>query len=189
MSKCNLVFIILIILSVKSTFSFAQLPVQVRSGLIDINDGTIGKPNANKYSALTDSLDKNLKTHPNDTSSLFFRAVLYLSFNKVMVNPDLGNKIAFNNLIIAKNMAEKAITLKMQNFYLKVLRAEIYRELSFRLGGDESWKFNSKQIADRRKQFNQYKELANKYYDELAVLDNGNAYDYQKLKVTNKYPL
>jgi hypothetical protein len=157
--------------------------------LIDINDGTIGKPNANKYSALTDSLDKVLKLHPNDTTSLFLRSVLYLSFNKVMVNPDLGNKIAFNNLIIAKNMAEKAITLKMQNFYLKVLRAEIYRELTYKLGGDESWKFNGNQIADRRKQFNQYKELSNKYYDELAVLDNRNAYDYQKLKVTAKYPL
>jgi len=146
MRKCNFVFIILIIVSVKSTFSFAQLPVQVRSGLIYINDGTIGKPNANKYSAITDSLDENLKFHPNDTTTLFLRAVLYLSFNKVIVNPDLGNKIAFNNLITAKNMAEKAITLKMENFYLKVLRTEIYRELTFRLGGDESWKFNSNPI-------------------------------------------
>lgn len=189
MRKCNLVFIILFILSVKSTYSFAQLPVQVRSGSIYINDGAIGSPKLNKYAALTDSLDKNLKLHPNDTASLFFRAVLYLRSNSVIANPDLGNKLAFNNLVTAKNMAEKAITLKMQNFYLKVLRAEIYRELTYRLGGDQSWKFNSKQITQRRTQFNSYKELANKYYDELAVLDNGNAYDYQKLKVTNKYPL
>jgi len=38
-------------------------------------------------------------------------------------------------------------------------------------------------------QFNSYKELANKYYDELGVLDKENAYDYQELKVTAKYPL
>lgn len=189
MRKSNLFFLFLIILSVKSTFSFAQLPVQVRSGLIYINDGTIGNPKPNKYAALTDSLDKNLKHHPNDTTSLFFRAVLYLSLNRVIVNPYLGNKTAFNNLVTAKNMVEKAITLNMQNFYLKVLRAEIYRELTFRLGGDESWKFSSNQITQRRTQFNSYKELANKYYDELADVDKGNAYDYQKLKVTAKYPL
>ncbi len=189
MRKRNLFFLFLIILIIKSTFSFAQLPVQVRSGLIYINDGTIGSPKPNKYAALTDSLDKNLKLHPNDTTSLFIRGVLYLSLNRVIVNPDLGNKIAFENLIMAKNMAEKAINLKMQNFYLKVLRAEIYRELTYRLGGDELWKFNSKQITQRRAQFNSYKELANKYYDELAILDKVNAYDYQKLKVTSKYPL
>ncbi len=188
MRKSNLFFIILISLSVKSTFSLAQLPVQVRSGLIYINDGTIGNPKPAKYAALSDSMDKNLKLHPNDTTSLFLRGVLYLSLNSVIANPDLGNKIAFNKLITAKNMAEKAITLKMQNFYLKVLRAEIYRELTFRLGGDQSWKFNNNQIIQRRSQFNGYKELANKYYDELAVIDKGNAYDYQKLKVTNNYP-
>jgi hypothetical protein len=156
--------------------------------LIYINDGTIGSPKANKYAALTDSLDKNLKLHPNDTTSLFIRGVLYLSLNRVIVNPDLGNKTAFNNLITAKNMAEKSLTLKMQNFYLKVLRAEIYRELTYRLGGDELWKFNSKQIAERKSRFNNYKELANKHYDELALLDKNNAYDYQKLKVTTNYP-
>ena len=189
MRKRNLFFLFLIILIIKSTFSFAQLPVQVRSGLIYINDGTIGSPKPNKYAALTDSLDKNLKLHPNDTTSLFLRAVLYLSLNRVIVNPDLGNKTAFNNLVTAKNMAEKAITLKMRNFYLKVLRAEVYRELTYRLGGDQSWKFNSNQITQRRNQFNSYKELTNKYYDELTIIDKENAYDYQKLKVTAKYPL
>jgi hypothetical protein len=189
MRKRNLFFIILIMLSVKSTFSFAQLPVQVRSGLIYINDGTIGKPKPNKYNALTDSLNKNLKLHPNDTTSLFLRGVLYLSLNKVIVNPDLGNKTAFDNLVTAKDMAEKAVTLKMQNFYLKVLRAGIYRELTYRLGEDQSWKFNSNEITRRRTLFNNYKERANKYYDELADVDKGNAYDYQKLKVTTKYPL
>lgn len=189
MRKHNLFFLFLIFLSLKSTFVFAQLPVQVRSGLIYINDGTIGSRKPNKYAALTDSLDKNLKLHPNDTTSLFFRAVLYLSLNRVIVNPDLGNKTAFNNLVTAKNMVEKAITLKMQDFYLKVLRAEIYRELTFRLGGDESWKFNSNQITQRRTRFNSYKELANKYYDDLAVFDSNNANDYLMLKVKNKYPL
>jgi hypothetical protein len=189
MRKRNLFFLFLIILIVKSTFSFAQLPVQVRSGVIYINDGTIGSPKPNKYAALTDSLDKNLKLHPNDTTSLFIRGVLYLSLNRVVVNPDLGNKIAFENLVIAKNLAEKAVNLKMQNFYLRVLRAEIYRELAYRLAGDQSWKFNSKQITQRRSQFNSYKELANKYYDELAQQDKNNAWDYQKLKVKGDYPI
>jgi hypothetical protein len=180
MRKRNLFFLFLIILIVKSTFSFAQLPVQVRSGLIYINDGTIGSPKPNKYAALTDSLD---------TTSLFIRGVLYLSLNRVVVNPDLGNKIAFENLVIAKNLAEKAVNLKMQNFYLRVLRAEIYRELAYRLAGDQSWKFNSKQITQRRSQFNSYKELANKYYDELAQQDKNNAWDYQKLKVKGDYPI
>jgi hypothetical protein len=188
MKKSILFFIILIILFVKPTFSFAQLPVQVRSGLIYINDGTIGNPKPAKYAALSDSLDKNLKLHPNDTTSLFLRGVLYLNLNSVIANPDLGNKMAFNNLITTKNMVEKAVTLKMQNFYLKVLRAEIYRNLTFRLSSDQSWKLNNNQITQRRSQFNSYKELANKYYDELAVIDKENAYDYQKLRVTNNYP-
>ena len=87
------------------------------------------------------------------------------------------------------NMVEKAINLKMSDFKLKVLRAQIYKELCYQYAGDESWKFNAKQIAERKAQFNAYKSLANKYYDEVALLDPNNAYDYQKLRVTTNYNL
>jgi hypothetical protein len=77
----------------------------------------------------------------------------------------------------------------MTDFKLKVLGAQVYKELCYRFTGDESWKYNAKQIVARRRQFNNYKDLANKYYDEVALLDEGNAYDYQKLKVTEEYPI
>jgi len=93
------------------------------------------------------------------------------------------------NLVLARNLADKAMGLKMTNIKLEVLRAQIYKELTYRFTSDEAWKYNSKQIADRKSQFNSYKELANKYYDELAELDSSNAYDYQKLKIKYNYPL
>jgi hypothetical protein len=189
LKKPRAYFVLLILLLIKSTSSLAQLPIQIRSGLIYINDGTLGRPQISKYAALTDSLDKNLKLHPNDTTSLFLRAILYLRLNRVTVNPDLGNKIALENLVTGKNMAEKAIKLQMQNFMLKVLRAELYKELTNRFIGEESWKYNNQQISERKRQFKNYKELANKYYDELSLLDKSNAYDYQKLKVATNYPL
>jgi hypothetical protein len=189
MKKAATFFVLLIILIFCTTLGFGQIPVEVRSGLIYINDGTIGKPTANKYSVLTDSLDNVLKLHPNDTTCLYLRAVLYLRLNNITVNPDLGNKTAFDNLVTAKNMAEKAITNKMRNFNLKVLRAELYKELTNRLIGDQSWKFTANQIAERRSYFNDYKVIANKYYDELIMIDNKNASDYRRLKVDSKYPL
>ncbi|MBK0380060.1 hypothetical protein [Mucilaginibacter segetis] len=189
MKKTAALLVFIIISIFRGTYSFAQLPLEIRSGLIYVNDGTIGKPNANKYSALSDSLDKVLKLHPNDTTCLYLRAVLYLQLNKIISNPDVGNKMAFGNLVIAKDMAEKAVNLKMENLYLKVLRAELYKELTNRFMADQAWKFTEHQIAERKSQFDNYKAITNKYYDELAVLDKQNAYDYQKLRVNGKYPL
>ncbi len=80
-------------------------------------------------------------------------------------------------------MAERADSLKMQNFDLKVLRAQVYRELTNRYAPIEIWRFNAKPMADRKKKFDYYKGLTNIYYDELAVLDKKNVYDYQKMKV------
>jgi hypothetical protein len=182
---CTFLFLLFFI----STPAHAQVNVKIESGMIYINNGLLGRLDEKKYTTLTDSLDKNLKVKPNDTTSLFFRALLYLSFNDLKAKPFQGASGALENLVIAKDMAEKAVGLGMKNFNLKVLRAQLYKELTYRFTGDESWKYNSKQIADRRKQFNDYKDLANRYYDELAVLDKANAYEYQKLKVTGKYPL
>lgn len=186
--KKRFVYIISAMLFVYSISVKAQVPVKVENGTIFINDGSF-KPDPNKYTLIADSLDKRLKLNDKDTTSLFFRALLYLSFNDLKAKPYQGEKGALENLTAGKNLAEKAIDLNMQDFKLKVLRAQIYKELCYRYSGDESWKFDNKQIAERRIQFNTYKELANKYYDELAFLDKPNTYDYEKLKVKAKYPL
>lgn len=186
--KKRFVYIISAMLFAYSISAKAQVLVKVESGMIFINDGSF-KPDPNKYTLIADSLDKRLKLNDKDTTSLFFRALLYLSFNDLKAKPYQGEKGALENLTAGKNLVEKAIDLNMQDFKLKVLRAQIYKELCYRYSGDESWKFNNKQITERRIQFNTYKELANKYYDELAFLDKPSTYDYEKLKVKAKYPL
>ncbi len=172
----------------RSSISKAQIPLRVAGGLIYINDGSF-RPDPKKYAVVADSLDMKLKTNNKDTTSMFYRAVLYLSFNDLKAKPSPGDKVALDNLVLAKNLADKAISLKMKNLTLKVLQAQIYKELTYRFTGDEAWEYNSKQTADRKNLFNGYKELANKYYDELAQLDKSNAYDYEKLKVKYNYPL
>jgi len=188
MNKIIFLYILPAILLFYSVPVAAQLPVIVESGMIYINDGSF-KPDPKKYRVLADSLDKKLKINNKDTISLFFRSLLYLSFNDLKAKPFQGEKGALKNLIIAKELAEKAISLKMQNFNLKVLRAQIYKELAYRFTADEAWKYSNKQIAERKSQFNTYKELANKYYSELADLDKPNTTDYEKLKVKYNYPL
>jgi hypothetical protein len=166
----------------------AQVAVKVESGMIYIIDGSFN-PNPKKYAAFADSLDRKLKINDRDTTSLFFRSLLYLSFNGLKAKPFPAEKGALENLIAAKQLAEKAISLKMRNFNLKVLHAQIYRELTYRFTSDQAWQYSSKQVDNRRKQFNIYKELANKYYSELAEIDKPNANDYEKLKVKYNYPL
>lgn len=160
----------------------AQHPVRVVSGMIALDDGTL-TPKENKYKLFTDSLDRNLQTHPKDTTSLFFRALLYIRFNSIMANPDLSSTRATNNLRTAKAMADQADSLKMKSFYLKVLRAEVCKELNGRYAPVDFWRYTNQQATERKKKYLYYIDLANKYYDELAVLDSANAYDYQKLKV------
>ena len=181
-------FSLLVIFLFITITTYAQVPVKVISGQIIIDDGSM-IPNAAKYAAVANTIDNRLKTNPSDTTSLFFRAMLYVQFNDLMAKPFAGDTTALKNLVIAKNMIEKAIILKMTDLKLRVLRAQVYKELCYRFSSDESWKFNAKQIAKRRILFNNYKDLANGYYDELAVLDKHNAYDYQRMKVKEKYPL
>jgi hypothetical protein len=160
----------------------AQHLVRVVSGMIALDDGTLA-PKENKYRPFTDSLDHHLQMHPADTTSLFFRALLYLRFNSLMANPDLTSSRATNNLRTAKGMVDRADSLKMKSFYLKVLRAEVCRELNGRYAPVDLWRYTSQEAAERKKKYLYYMELANKYYDEVAVLDSANGYDYQKLKV------
>jgi hypothetical protein len=181
--KNYLFYLIAALLIMGTVRANAQFKIAVENGLIYINDGTFGHPDIKKYSTLTDSLDKNLKLHPNDTTSLFYRAMLYLRYNSIAANPDLSTDQATNKLLLARKIVDRADSLKMQNFNLKVLRAQLCKELTSRYAPMDAWRYNDKQIADRKKKYDYFKGLANKYYDQLVSLDSGNAYDYQKLKV------
>lgn len=173
-----------LILSFVGTLStHAQINTVMENGAIYIKGGGFGPADAKKYGAKADTLDKTLKAHPNDTTSLFERALLLEQFNNQLAKATSFTKDPIDNLTIAKNMAEHAIALNMKDIKLKVLRAQIYADLVYRFSVSETWKFTSKQISDRKAKYNTYKGLANKYYDELALLDKINAYDYEKLKV------
>ncbi|SFT24762.1 hypothetical protein SAMN04487890_12242 [Mucilaginibacter polytrichastri] len=158
----------------------AQPKIQVVDGLISLDDFS---PTEKKYALLTDSLDKKLMSDPKDTTSLFYRALLYLQFNSFVVKPDLGSNVATDHLIAARKMADMADSLQMKSFNLKVLKAQICKELTNRYAPIEVWRFNAAQLAARKKKFDYYKGLANREYAELETIDKGNAYAYHRLMV------
>jgi hypothetical protein len=163
--------------------SMAQLNVVIENGSIYIKEKSLGRLDEQKYNAISDSLEKMLKLNPKDTTRLFKRALVLEQLNNQLAKATSSSKDPISNLITAKELAEHAISFNMTDFKLKVLRAQIYKDLAYRYSVSDSWKLNDKQIAERKVKFNNYKNLANKCYDELAALDNGNAYDYQKLKL------
>lgn len=169
----------------------AQLPAtKTYSGQVrTVEDGMITVPPPTKYKKLTDSLDENLKKQPNDTTSLFYRSLIYYSYNQLLAEPYQRTEGTLEKLTIAKGMIEKSITLGMKDLRARQLRAQIYAELCYRFTGDENWMFNKAQIATRKQLFNTYKDATNRYFDELAQDDKVNAYDYSKKKVTFKYRL
>lgn len=168
--------------------AISQVPVKVVAGKILIDDGTL-VPKEARYKLLADTLDRKLTNKANDTTSLFYRALLLDRFNDQLSKPAPGETGALENLQWAKRMVDRADSLNMHDFKLKLLRAQICKDLTYCFGGDESWKYNTKQIAERRSLFNKYKALANGFYDELASIDQNNAYDYQKQKITYGYPI
>lgn len=170
----------IVVLALSITASRAQLPIKVISGQITLNDYA---PAATKYKPVADSLDRKLKLSPNDTTALFYRAVLLLSFNSIKAQSDLTSTEPTNKLLTAKGMADRADSLNMKNFNLKILRAQVCKELTYRYAPADKWRFNAAQLAARKKKYDYYKDLANRYYDELAQSDKRNAYDYQRLKV------
>lgn len=180
MKMLKILFQLTIYLSLIINISQAQPRIKVVDGMISLDDFS---PSEKKYAHLTDSLDRNLTVHPNDTTSLFYRSMLFLQFNNFVVNPDISTNHATNKLLLAKRMADRADSLKMQRFELKILRAQICRELTNRYAPVGTWRFNDKQMTDRKRKFDYYHGLANTYYDQLAILDKRNAYYYQKLKV------
>lgn len=80
-------------------------------------------------------------------------------------------------------MIESAIALGKDDLQTLILRAQLYKELSYRLLGDETWKFTAAENANRAKLYKSYSATANKYYDELAEKDKSNAYEYRKKKL------
>jgi hypothetical protein len=174
--------LVLFIFCAGNQFGFAQPGTRIVAGQISLDDKSLA-PKEMKYAKLIDSLNRNLKSNPNDTTSLFYRSLLYLRYNSVIAVPDLSSNQATDKLLLAKKMADRADSLQMQRFNLKVLRAQICKELTNRYAPMDLWRFTDKQIAERKKRFEYFKVLANRYYDELAMLDKANAYDYQKLKV------
>lgn len=167
----------------------SQPHIEIQNGQLRLNDGTFLKPDKAKYTKFTDSLDKQLTTNPSDTTNLFYRAYFYSLFNNIHFQPTLGQPAVMAELVKASDMVDKAIQLKMTDLRLKILRAQIYKQLCYQYGDDQSWKYNASQIAMRNKQFITYKTLANKCCDDLMIEDKGNSYVYQKMKVKNEYPL
>ncbi|MGQ7856578.1 hypothetical protein ACUN24_20265 [Pedobacter sp. WC2501] len=181
--KKNSILLLLIICS--ALYSKAQLPQtkSVFGRLYTVEDGLLQVPPKEKYAKVADSLDKNLEKNQNDTVSLFNRALIYYAYNQMLAAPYQRTKGTLENMTRAKELIEKAIRTGMNDFRAKQLRAQIYSELCFRFTGDESWMFNKVQFASRKKLFESYKLLANRYFDELAAQDKNNAYEYKKRKV------
>ena len=72
MKKSGLFMVCLLVLILSWGSTHAQLRFKVAAGLIYIDNGdfsSLKKPDEKKYSGLTDSLDRNLKVNPNDTTS------------------------------------------------------------------------------------------------------------------------
>lgn len=180
MKRLKVRFGLSVFLSFFTHITQAQPGVRVVAGMISLDDIA---PTEKKYALYTDTLERRLKSNRNDTTSLFYRALLYLQFNSFVVNPEFSNNHPAERLLVAKKMVDRADGLKMSNFQLKVLRAQISKELTYRYAPIETWRFNDKQLAERKKWFEYYKGLANQYYDGLALMDSKNAYDYERLKV------
>ena len=166
----------------------AQMRITMFAGNIQF-DGMNFNHDESKFKPLTDSLDNKIKLHPYDTTALFERAALFLYFNDAVAKPYQQSKGALENLGTGLKLAKRALDLKMHDLRLKVLIARLYNQMAFRFTNDQSWQYNKMQIAERRKQFNEYKTLANQHYDELAKLDKNNASNYQRLKVGTNYPV
>lgn len=167
----------------------AQVPIIIAKGQLRLNDGGFLRPAPKKYVPYIDSLELRLKSRPSDTTTLFYRAFLYSTFNSIVFYPYPGQPKVMQELLKAKTFAEKAVNLKMKDYRLKTLLAQICSELCYQYSDDQSWKFNNKQIIERRSQFNSFKSLTNKYYDDAIILDRANANDYEKLKIKGDYPI
>jgi hypothetical protein len=86
----------------------AQLPMaRVIDGIVRTTEpGMKIVPEKNKYAKVADSLDNELKTNPSDTTSLFFRALIYYSYNQMLAAPYQRTKGTLENLTRVSQMIE-----------------------------------------------------------------------------------
>src|SRR6187402_770398 len=126
----KMVFLLLFSLLIGSVSGFAQIQTRIVAGQISI--GNTIMPDENSYAGFRDSLDKKLKVNPHDTTSLFERALLLEQFNKQLAKPTSYTKDPIENLTAAKDMTEHAVALHMKDLKLKILRAQIYKDLVYR---------------------------------------------------------
>ncbi|QEM07810.1 hypothetical protein DIU31_031515 [Mucilaginibacter rubeus] len=180
MKKIKMTAVTALLLFVGINIARGQLRVRVEAGQIYLKDLV---PNEAKYKSISDSLDQKLKINPNDTTSLFYRSMLYLQFNSLKARPDLTTNIVTDQLLAGKKLADRADSLGMKNLNLKIIRAQLCKELTFRYAPADTWRFNTAQMASRRQKFEYYKASANRQYDLLADLDKAHSSDYQRLKV------
>jgi len=166
----------------------AQLNITVFAGNIRVN-GMNYSHDETKFKPLTDSLDNRIRQYSRDTTALFERAVLYLYFNDIVSKPYQQSDGVLENLKKGVALAQRALDRNMRNIKLKILMARLYNQAAYRFTNDQSWQYSTAQISVRRKQFNEYKLLANQQYDELETLDKNNAGDYELLKVKESYPI
>ncbi|WEA01755.1 hypothetical protein [Mucilaginibacter sp. SJ] len=166
----------------------AQVRSNILYGQLLLNNETF-RPSLEKYRRDIDRLDKALSADHNDTIALFERALLLDKFNNIQAFPKQDEPKALQGLRTAERYANRADSLGMKDIKLKVLRAQIYKDLAYRFLGDERWKYNGKAGVGRKNSFELYKKKANELYEKLAELDVANAYDYKKLKETGEYPI
>jgi hypothetical protein len=184
-------YLITIVAIIYTQIIFAQLPALriVDGALRTVESGMLLVPPKDKYKKIIDSLDKNIKKSPNDTTSLFYRALLYYSYNQKIAEPAQSTKGTLEKLTIAKDMIEKAIAEKMNDKNAKILRAQIYAELCYRFSGDEKWMFDASEIVRRRKLFENYKAITNRYYTNLILFYPDSEPIYAKKKIEYIYPI
>jgi Tfp pilus assembly protein PilF len=188
-ARTTTLFAFFTIVCVNAQAQLPQTKIDNNGELRTVESGMLVVPPQSKYNKLIDSLDKNLKLNPADTISLFYRALIYYSYNQMLAQPAQRTKGTLEELTLAKDMIEKAINLKMKDFRATLLRAQIYNELCYRFSGDESWMFNTVEVAKRRKQFESYKEKTNHSYEEIIKADKNKEYLYKNKMITYSYPI
>jgi hypothetical protein len=182
MARRYSVAVVVLILCFQSHSLLAQFNTKVASGQVVIDDGTL-TPNENHYTGVLDRLKENLRKNPHDTTSLYLSSVLLLRFNSLMARPDLTNVRYLNNLLIGLQLADLADSLNMKDFKLKVIKAQLCKEITYRLSPAEPWRYNKQELADRRIKYLFYKNKTNSYLDQLAGIDTPDAYDFQRQKI------
>src|SRR5258708_4175422 len=99
MKAKRLFLIVIAVLMLSISVGYAQFKITVSSGRVLLNND-LGRPDEKQIAPLADSLDRNIKANPADTTSLFLRAVIYLKLNDILAKPYQDTKGAAENLVL-----------------------------------------------------------------------------------------